>query len=653
MGGIMAHEIAKKETLIDRIMKAGGEVGPTFRTAWPYVLLGFFIAGFLLGLQLTLMHFGIVKENSLASRIMEHVGVGFLVSAIAVFGYEWSSHINDTLEAREGMLKSSGKLTAELNRIHGIQDLVGRASVLRGLDEIFKDNGEDFQKIKEQFGELIDVLQGLSSRDGSKYLPFIPILFNDLLLDNAKALVEIGRDKGNADHHFKVDPVACAAKLLTVQMESMNQGDEYHVLSDVASWKGNTLVAFHKATLDATRRGVIIRRVFNLAHDEMRLSLEDVAAVLRQHFHDSTNSPLLPNGERAYEIRFVLEKRALEDEDSREVLDVANQHFGLFLQGDSLLYFDVRRGFSDYLLSRRPRPVVEEGEDPYSFLRIWGEADPIASESMIDSLADRWRGAQRNYRSDAVQNLLAKYSMVQSGHYATLFGSLAEEKIHDLENDLQQMTGPRPSYRILQLDPVQYYIKTFVQLMREIILENSEFCVVTNELIWAKNSFGRPDKRYLKANVAAAKDRGIKIRRIFVIESPTELRKDPGRTKEILKMLGEHEEAFKGIKDVEMLVYCPRSDEEYALHFGVRDDLDLDGSDNFAIWKVKADKEICTLVEYKPAGDGKGYRINSIRFDSSPEVIKDKKFVFDDMRSRAMSLREFINAVEEPLAQAV
>jgi hypothetical protein len=644
----MAVAPIDNRTLFDKVKEAGRELRPTFRTAWPYVLLGVLVGGSLLLTAYLLVKSGRLIDSGFEARVLEHLGVGFLVSSIAVFGYEWSGHINKTLNVGD-------RLREEVARIHLIREDVGRSAIERGFQEILSADDQSAQDaentidVVHHFMAIVDSVRHLNDQKNSTYIKFVSVMLDELIINNAHTLVEIGHYEGNVERHFKLDSVACAVKLLTAQIDSMGRktkdaendlvqrSDEYLVVSDLISWKDDRLADFQEATKNAIGRGVKVKRVFNLLRDERELAWEEVSHILKQHCKDAKDIA-------GYEVRYILDNRGLRKR-SAENIDLVKQHFGLFVQGDSrsTLRIEVKEpDLSDLSFGRTSK--VHEKEDLRRFQRIWDMAEPITDETAVDALGARWKGIHRIPVQDGADALLDQYEAVKSGPYAALFGSLAKRRIEDLLGDLQNMTGGRPYYKVLQLDPVQHYIEIFVQLMRGIILEGSEFCVVTNELIWAKNSFGSPDRRYLNANVAATRERHVKIRRIFVMEEPKELSSNRERANAALKMLKEHEDAFKDL-EVDMCVYCPSSRDDYSAHFAVKDDSHSGRSDNFAIWKVGADREVCTLVEYKALED-RGYRINSIKFDSDPDLIKDKKFTFNYMLGHAVPLRAFINALE-------
>jgi hypothetical protein len=634
---------ADKRGVFAKIKEASGELRPTFRTAWPYVLLGVFVGGVLLLLQFVFVNVKWLPEASIWARMLEHLGVGFLVSSIAVFGYEWSGHIHKTLNAGDNLIKAGERLDLELARIHLIREERDRSAVERGFRDFLGVGDQTVDEVVDHFMSIVDSVHKLVEQNNPKFVKFISVMLDELIVGNANTLVEIGQGDRRGELPFQLDSAACAVRLLTAQMDSMDRGDEYLVVSDVVSWEDNRLDEFQDATRRAIARGVTVRRVFNLLRDERKMAWERVEKILKQHCNDAKGMRR-ENGDPGYEVRYVLNPSGLSERGASE-LDLANQHFGLFVQGDrkSIIRIKVNKDdLSDLSFWRNHE--VPEREDRRRFQRIWEMAELLNDEAVIASLAVRWKGIHHIPVQDGADALLYAYEAVKSGPYAAFFGNLARRKVDDLLKDFRNMAGDRAFYEVIQIDPVQHYISIFVDLMRRIILPGSEFSVVTNELIWAKDSFGNPDRRYLDANVVAAKTRGVKISRIFIAEDRESLLKNRGKAEEMLKMLRDHEEAFRGVADVDLKGYFCSSREEYRAHFDKR-------RDNFAIWKADADTEICTLVQYGLLEDGQ-YKINSIAFDSNRELISEKRETFRVLHEKATRVGNFIKDLELIIRQA-
>ena len=161
---------------------------------------------------------GWLTENRLWSRMLQHLGVGFLVSSIAVFGYEWSGHLNKTIHVGD-------KLRQEFERIHLLHSSIGRDSIQQGLDEVFTPKKEGTQDVIRSLMALIDIIVQLEAQNDRNYINFNFLLLDEMVVRNANILVEIDHDDGNVARHFTLDLAECAAKLLVAQMDSMKKAE--------------------------------------------------------------------------------------------------------------------------------------------------------------------------------------------------------------------------------------------------------------------------------------------------------------------------------------------------------------------------------------------------------------------------------------------
>lgn len=239
------------------------------------------------------------------------------------------------------------------------------------------------------------------------------------------------------------------------------------------------------------------------------------------------------------------------------------------------------------------------------------------------------------------------YLRANEGPYAPLFGRLAKSRLDRIHNELRDMRETTPSYLVRRRDPVEEFIEIFVDMMTEIIHEGSEFKVVTSERIWANDSFGEPSQRYLLANKNAASHRNIKIRRIFAIvaQKGGELTEQAGlaerrsRLEYLRDTLKKHRQVLEpdGTR-VDLAVYEFSDEKEYHNFF-------RSPSNNFAIWKVSAVDEVCTVVDYELSSAGE-YLIRGFRFETDKNLIHGKTLIWDHLRSQSVEIGEYITTLE-------
>lgn len=271
----------------------------------------------------------------------------------------------------------------------------------------------------------------------------------------------------------------------------------------------------------------------------------------------------------------------------------------------------------------------------FSVLLTIGESHSRIVNESIDSLN---RKIDAQSKGNKLQEAFLK---AKEGPYSSLFGKLAERRLERIQSDLDDMKKDLPFYEVRQNDPVKEYVDIFVQLMMDIIHQGSEFRVVTTEVIWSPSGFGGPNGRYLLANYVAAKQRQVKLKRIFMAPQMEELKKSPNRAKELLNALSEHKKIFLEQKDeidVDFSVYEAESDADYHGFF-------KHPSNNFALWNVSATDRLCTVVEYTHTLNN-AYAISGFKFSSEPMLIKEKSAVFENLHKRSKPLSEYIQLLE-------
>ena len=299
--------------------------------------------------------------------------------------------------------------------------------------------------------------------------------------------------------------------------------------------------------------------------------------------------------------------------------------------------------------------VIAHGEDPVSALRkpdvvgglmgllfsvllSIGESNYLKIKESLDTLNKKIEAQSHGNR------LQEAYLKAKEGPFSPLFGELAELRLKAIHSDLANMKDEVPFYEVRQNDPVKEYVDIFVQLMLKIIQPESEFRVVTTELIWSRDSFGGPDRRYLLANYIAAKERQVRINRIFMVVGRETLRRDLDRAKGLLETLRDHARTFSDSSlKAELSVYEVESDTDYHSFF-------KNPSNNFALWKVSEGHEICTVVEYTYLFSSE-YRISGCKFASDPLLVREKNAVFENLSQRSISLREYIEVLERLVAE--
>jgi hypothetical protein len=314
------------------------------RTHGFFIFLGAFGGLFLIALQEILR----LKEGGrgwyILGLIMEHGGLGLVVSALAVFGYEWRSNAKKLFDLTEELVK----LHEELLKLLEVQ---GIGAIRRGLEVVLGaelDNLPD--NLKVVFRSLMKVIQAIQELNKNQawanrqYIAFVSDLLDTCEL-NAVNLSQMENEKVTwTDFIVPVTASKLADKFLAKYMVALSSDDTYEVISDFTSWRGEQLKEFHDtATKQAVNNGAEVIRVFNLlsVRDE-DISVEQVRDILGKHLKDASEW----TGKEGYKVKvfgqeeFSLLRGSFPQDfpDKRPVM----QHFGIFKHRAEIVCVMVR-----------------------------------------------------------------------------------------------------------------------------------------------------------------------------------------------------------------------------------------------------------------------------------------------------------------------
>jgi hypothetical protein len=298
-------------------------------TVWAYSLSGIVVGGLLVYEAADLE-----AQHKLAAKLLEHLGMGFIVAAIAVLFYEWGAHIKDSIRLSEVSLKLSDDLAAIKGAV-GENALEGALRVLiRGEKPEYDD---EMVRRVAQFVDHVRDLQTEGDWARAGYARFLYRLLKDVT-DNAESLRSISAELrknpvANAEYHVLVpSPAALTDIMLAEQMRRLPRGGKYSIASNPRAWQANQLNELHEQSQKAVENGVIIRRIFVLTHEKNgphahTFDAAEAAEMIRRHFDHTTK--WIGAGGGAYEIKLL-------DDSTRERLAtpaatfIFNNHFGVF-----------------------------------------------------------------------------------------------------------------------------------------------------------------------------------------------------------------------------------------------------------------------------------------------------------------------------------
>ncbi|HEV7684644.1 MAG TPA: hypothetical protein VGO68_21220 [Pyrinomonadaceae bacterium] len=370
----------------------------------------FVLGGTVSGLSLVvIVELHILPGNwHILELLLEHVGLGLIVASIAVFGYEWRSHVKQVVDLSEELqrsIKDVARLRQDLRTKHGKQL----------LDPCLRTYlGEDNKSLCRTLIEFVEAISEIQDEDKQnevrvtdeyitdlkkKYIGVMERLFRRFVLTNA---LQFQKVVGGGEGHFKVPPTPeeLADMILAAQMSTMGKNDGYDVVSDIPSWRDNRLKTFSRVSIVQIRKGVKVRRVFNLFKHgppnpnspSYKEECNKTIKTLRDHLESSR---LLSKWaiHKGYEVKVFWDNELentrddghdFEDDEFREA------HFGLFKQykePKKIIRYNVRReNLSDMLLNWDPEGIER---DINLFSVMWRKAAPL-DENLIKEIETRW-----------------------------------------------------------------------------------------------------------------------------------------------------------------------------------------------------------------------------------------------------------------------
>jgi hypothetical protein len=295
--------------------------------------------------------------KTVAPKLVEHIGVGFIVAALAVIGYEWGSEVKAALNLSHTALTLSNKLQMVLAAS-------SNKALERGAKALLKADTRRFGGLVSSI-ELVSDLRQDKSWDVPAYLRFLTasVHATHSIFASVSTLIS---EKPDLPHEFRSKSVLTFQRpdelideLMAGLLDGLGSGDEYYAVSNARIWE--TLKRFHSAHTAAVERGVKIRRVFLLFDEsDLVLSPSTTIEIIYEHFKETQR--LKP--EHGYELKLV-------DRDAYHSLaPILEQHvhFGVFkpVDGNAIEVAAVTADLSHLELSRA---LTDESFE--SFESLW------------------------------------------------------------------------------------------------------------------------------------------------------------------------------------------------------------------------------------------------------------------------------------------
>jgi len=499
-----------------------------------------------------------LHASEIRRPIAEHLGLGFVVSAIAVFGYEWRSHMKGIVQLAKDMNTSleeirdlnnfvtlSTQLVQSTKRIEQARGalVLGKAQLdiittrtEDAFDAVLKIYvGEKWSELRKDLKLLIETISHIQRQPGwvgDQYLRVVQWLLRETVLDNTRSF-EMLNDPQHAlgDSPFKVPKSGeMADQILAAQMAMMTSADNYDVISDIGSWRDYRMEAFRDESTGKIRKNVVVRRIFNMFRPDLprptHISYQErVAAtvqMIEEHRRFALNHP-------GYQVRVFWEKelnQLLEREKGereRKLLEerVNNAHFGLFKQGappKTVVRFLVKDpDLSNLELCSRPRFIQE---DVKLFESMWRVARRLGPGEIRNEIEDIDKELMNRAIREIMSGEIERFTRLLERLDPVLTKIFGDHLLRQLTNVAQAVD----SQRILlnHLDEFKMYYK--MTLTR---FPKSEF--------WATSL---PSKVYfwgdpeIEEAITRFMSEGGRMKRIFFLKSPDEL--NSAEAKEII-----------------------------------------------------------------------------------------------------------------------
>jgi hypothetical protein len=348
-------------------------LGRAFAEVWFYVLFGA-----CLGLGMVYAAKEGHWSHEFFKLIIEHLGIGLIVSSFAVLLFEWRSESQRVLHLAERLM--------EVSRAEGKEGLTRVLRTLIGSRDDLPTAAHDIEESCEKVVLAISELLNRRTRINDQYVGFIASLQRRLIRNNLDAFLNLSHGQ-TAEINVPRTAGELAEDVLKAQIRALEKGDQYDVVSDLRTWINGQLDGFQEETEDAiVKHGIKVRRLFNLAHASLdHMPPSQFNSIIERH-RESMRAMIRQNPDSpGYEVRWVSGSMLGYHADLGSRL-----HFGLItLRDGEGLRFD----FPEADLSRI---IISPNRDQFErhraiFEELWEKAKELADLPTFASLVGEQR----------------------------------------------------------------------------------------------------------------------------------------------------------------------------------------------------------------------------------------------------------------------
>lgn len=501
------------------------------------------------------------ERHPLTRLIVEHVGLGLIVAAISVFGYEWGARWSETI--------GLSKRLEELLVAQGPQALDRALGELIGFDKRrlpggARDIAANCTTVIMAISNLLRTpAEGARRRVDEQYASFVSGLLKSVVAKNADALVNL---RQKAEVRFKVPATAAvlADDILAAQMRALKKGDTYEVVSDLGSWRGEQLQDFSDATRSAVESGVVVQRIFNLFGDagDNKLTGIDIGNILHSHLAAMTHWKDPRRRGRYVAKVFGTYEKATNLFTQLTEARLATTHFGIFKLGPAaLVQFRVTKDdLSEIMISRDPDEAKEQSQ---LFATLWEISSELSEATILrltkehevetGKATERRRDRHREENERLLgERLLARLQeMLRDGGeiFVATDGNAGKTEVLDEWTLAHGFTSVRMT-REPGGSPLEVVVPAFSGTAADLVLaanmkqleEKETYDAISDLTSWQGNGLVR-----LRQETEAAVKKGAVVRRIFHVFRDEAAAVEPA---EITAILAQHvKDSFRWSKE--------------------------------------------------------------------------------------------------------
>jgi hypothetical protein len=227
----------------------------------------------------------------LGAKLLEHVGMGFIVAAIAVLFYEWRAH-----------LKAVERVSSELT---ALREAVA-AQALDGALRVYVDTG-DGEHDREVIAAITGILENLKKLQDrgdwtqKGFQRFITAMIRNVSM-NAETLATLSGPHRTASARaasYNVvvhTPVQLVDIILAEQVGRLPNGGKYRVVTNPLDWQEGQFIELRKVSALAVAKGILVRRILVLTDSGPNAYAgphSEIARILDMYAGDSEIARLL------------------------------------------------------------------------------------------------------------------------------------------------------------------------------------------------------------------------------------------------------------------------------------------------------------------------------------------------------------------------